>query len=65
MLVRKVSQLWYRNSRGEEFPYSNKFYSKIGTATNLAKKYNKGSVFEYFVKVFELEFVGAIEGDKL
>lgn len=64
MLVRKVSQLWYRN-RGKEFPHSNKFYSKIGTATNLAKKYNKGLGFEYFVKVFELEFVGTIEGDKL
>ena len=65
MLVRKVGQLWYRSNRGEEFPYSNKFYSKIGTATNLAKKYNKESAFEFFVKVFELEFVGTIEGDKL
>ena len=55
----KVAQLW-QEYEGKEEPVSNKFYSKIGTAYNLAKKRNEWCSFHTFVKVYELTEIGTI-----
>jgi hypothetical protein len=50
-----VAQLWYTDDKGNSFLYSNKFYSKVKVAMNIAKKRNTYSSVYYFVKVFELK----------
>jgi hypothetical protein len=60
-MQKKVAQLWFRNSKGEEFAFSHKFYSKVGVAENLAKEYNENSSSFYFVKVYNLEYIGDIK----
>lgn len=56
----KVAQLW-QEYRGKEEPVSNKFYSKIGTAKNLAKKRNQWCSWPTFVKVYELTEIETIK----
>lgn len=58
--VKKVAQIWFVDSFGNHGPINNKYYSKIGTAENIAKKYNQTSASEYYVVVYNLEFVGDI-----
>lgn len=60
-MQKKVAQIWYIDNQGVEHPYSNKFYSKIGVAENLAKKRAIYSSYAYFVRVYNLEFVGDIK----
>lgn len=60
-MTKKVGQIWYISVDGVEYPYSNKFYSKIGVAENLAKKYSASPTpYKFFVKVYHLEFIGDI-----
>jgi len=61
MTQKKVAQIWVTDLDGHSYPYSEKYYSKIGVAENVAKELNEEYDSEYFVRVYSLEFVGDIK----
>ena len=60
MIQKKVAQIWVTYPDGYSCRWSDKYYSKIGIAENIAKELNEKYYSEYFVRFYSLEFVGDI-----
>jgi hypothetical protein len=59
-MQKKVAQIWVTDLDGHSYPHSEKYYSKVGVAENVAEALNEERASAYFVRVYSLEFIGDI-----